>query len=117
VATPPGSSALVITTLHIDTYDDPSPGPGDLVEFIVETGTACSGSQIGVFFQVVNPATVGNTDVQLAPGLGVPAGDALCASENASLDVQVAVSGYTVPSAAVPAAASHALGTLPQQQH
>ncbi len=117
VALAPSPFALVVTTLHIDTYADPTPGAGQLDVFVVETGTSCTGSFVGNFTQVVNPGAIGETEISVTPGLGVPAGDALCADAAGSLEVENSVSGYTVPSAAVPAASAHGAAKLPQQQH
>jgi hypothetical protein len=100
LASPPAGSALIVTTIHLDTVADPTPGNGQNVFFEVETGT-CSGNQVGTYFQVVNPPSVGETDVPLSPGLGIPAGDTLCGQENGSVRAGASVSGYTVPAGTV----------------
>ena len=114
VATPPSSSALIITGLHIDTYTDPTPGSGNLVEFVVETGTSCSGSFVGTFRQIVNPGTDGEIDIPLAPGLAVPSGDALCTVSGGSVAAEVTASGYTIPATAVTAEPLHAAENIKQ---
>jgi hypothetical protein len=102
VVTPPASTALVITDIRVDTFLGVDPSSGNDFQFIVEQGTDCTGSQVGTFNQSLHPAANGLTDIQLGPGLGLPAGDALCASA-AGLRAQMTVSGYSVPPAAVPA--------------
>lgn len=117
VATPPTGFALVVTTIHVDVYSDPSPGPGQAVAFLVETGTTCSGSIVGSYAQDINPGTVGEIDVPLAPGLGIPSGDALCGtSAGGSVEADASVSGYTVPSSSVTSGPLHRVPALPTQR-
>jgi hypothetical protein len=115
VASPPGGAALVITTVHVDTFADPTPGAGQAVDLQLGTGTTCSGF-VGTYFQTVNPGGMGETDIPLAPGLGIPAGDSLCASEFGSVKADVSVSGYTVPAGTVPAASLNAVPAPAQQR-
>jgi hypothetical protein len=113
-ATAPPSSALIITTLHVDIFGDPSPGVGQLVEFDVETGTTCGGSEVGSFRQTVNPPGLGEFDTSLAPGVAVPSGDVLCVAEDGSVLSEVSASGYIVPSAAVSAGPVHPIANVRQ---
>jgi hypothetical protein len=101
VAAPPKGKALIVTILHVATFSDPTPGSGNDVEFFIVSGTNCAGTIVGSFFDVVWPGSVGEIDVPLAPGLGVPAGDSLCASQNGSVGTSVGVSGFTVPATSV----------------
>ncbi len=116
VATPPTGLALVVTTIHIDVYSDPSPGAGQYVVFVVETGTTCSGSMVGTFHPSINPGAIGPIDVPLEPGLGIPAGDALCGISGGSVGAVASVSGYTVPSSSVTSGPLHRVPALPKQR-
>jgi hypothetical protein len=117
IASPPSGDALIVTTIHLNTYNDPTPGPADFITFVIETGTACSsGSHVGSYVEPVTPGTLGETDIPYNPGLAVPAGDALCAAAIGSYDAWVSATGYTVPSSEVPAGPLHRLPALPQPQ-
>jgi hypothetical protein len=116
VATPSAGSALIVTTIHVDTFYDPTPGNGQNVLFFIKTGTSCTGSQVGTYYLWLNPGMIGETDIPLAPGLGIPAGDALCALGGGSLQAEVSVSGYTVPAGTVAAGALHPIQALPKQR-
>jgi hypothetical protein len=108
IAVPPSSSALVITTIHIDPYYNPTPGSTAEVGFEVLTSTGCDAPNVGSYEQAVYPGSTGEIDIPLAPGLAIPAGATLCAFATGDLDTAVSVSGYAVPSGAVPAEAAHA---------
>ncbi len=114
--TPPTGLALVVTTIHIDVYSDPSPGGPDIVAFIIETGTSCSSSQVGSYNQIIHPDSLGETEVSLEPGLGIPAGDALCGAQTGSVGAQASVSGYTVPSSSVTSGPLHRVPSLLNQR-
>ena len=116
VTTPPVGLALVVTTLHIDVYTDPSPGSGNFVDFIVDSGTTCTGSRVGSYEQIIDPGSVGEIDSPLDPGLGIPAGDALCGVEAGSVAAEASVSGYTVPSSSVTSGPLHSVSSLPKQR-
>jgi hypothetical protein len=115
VATPPAGLALVVTTIHINVFSDPSPGLGYSVAFYVSTGT-CPESFVGSYDQVVTPASVQEIDVPLAPGLGIPAGDALCGAADYEVGADASVSGYTVPSDTVTSGPLHRLPALRRQR-
>jgi hypothetical protein len=116
VGSPPGGSALIVTTIHVDTTADPTPGNSQGLYLNVQDGSCSGFSFVGTYFQFVNPGGIGETDIPLAPGLGVPAGDALCAIEIGSVQALVSVSGYTVPAGTVAAASLHAIPARPQQR-
>jgi hypothetical protein len=99
VAAPPAGSAPIVTVIHIGTYQWDA---GSYAQFAVETGTACTGSVVGDYDEFYNAASVTSADLDLSPGLAVPAGDSLCGHSYLS-GASVSVSGYTVPSSAVPA--------------
>ncbi len=116
VTSPPTGLALVVTTIHLDVYGDPSPGSGQAVAFFIVTGTTCSGSLVGSYGQIINPNSIGEIDVPFAPGLGLPAGDALCGQVLGSVAAEASVSGYTVPSSSVTSGPLHHLSPLPKQR-
>jgi hypothetical protein len=97
-----------VTTIHLNTIDDPTPGPGLSIAFNIEPAPACDEGQVGSYLQEVNPGSVGETDIPFNPGLAIPAGDALFALTFNGLDAGVSVTGYTVPSSEVPRARSTA---------
>jgi hypothetical protein len=109
-------SALIVTTIHVDVFGDPTPGNGQNVALLVENNNACTGSQVGSYFQFVNPAVLGETDIPLAPGLGIPAGGALCAFAGGAVQAEVSVSGYKVPAGTVAAGSLQAVPALRQQR-
>jgi hypothetical protein len=101
--------------LHINVYNDPTPGSDDFVAFLVETGTTCAGSFVGTY-QIINPGSIGEIYIPLEPGVGVPAGDAVCGVAIGSAEADVEVSGYTVPSSSVTSGPLHRLPALPKQR-
>jgi hypothetical protein len=116
VAVPGPVSGLIVTTVHVNTFVDPTPGSGQNVQLRVSANNVCTGAQVGTYYQFVNPGSVGETDIPLAPGLGIPAGGALCALASGSVLAEATVSGYTVPAGTVSAAALHAVPALPRQR-
>jgi hypothetical protein len=116
VATPPAGLALVVTTIHVDVYYDPSPGSGQEIEFNVETGTSCTGSQVGSYWESLNPPSVQEIDIPLEPGLGIPSGDSLCGITVGSVDTEASVSGYTVPPGTVTSGPLHRVSAPPGQR-
>ncbi len=117
VATPPAGLALVVTTIHVDVYADPSPGSNQVVAFDVQLGTTCSqGTQVGSYSQIINPGSLEEVDVPLEPGLGIPAGDALCGLVSGSVGAEASVSGYTVPSSSVTSGPLHGIPALQKQR-
>jgi hypothetical protein len=101
VAAPPASSALIVTTIHIDTFADPSPGGTNEVKFEIFSTSTCTGSVVGTYGQTVNPDGVGEIDIPLGPGLAVASGQSLCGAERGSEQANASASGYTVPASAV----------------
>ena len=100
---PPSGLAMVVTTIHVDTFADPTPGPGNDILVDIQPGTTCPfNAQVGSYSELVNPPADGETDIPFNPGLALPAGDVLCA-ESSGPQVFVTVTGYLVPSNEVPA--------------
>lgn len=114
VGASPSGSALVITSLAVDTYSVSSPGTNNLVYFDVEAGS-CSGNVIGSWTTDVNPPGVGLQDVPLGSGFAIPAGDALCVYVAGSPEVNVWAAGYSVPSSEVAAEAEHPVSATQQR--
>lgn len=100
-AAPPTSSALIVTTIHIDTFADPSPGGTNEVEFEVFSSPNCTGSVVGSYGQTVNRGGVGEIDLPLGPGLAIASGDSRYGAERGSEQANASASGYTVPASAV----------------
>jgi hypothetical protein len=99
IATPPSGKAMIVRDVTVDVFSDPSPGEGDNLPIF--TGTTCE--EGGVAIGDVNPPTVGVTTLPFDPGLGVPAKSGLSAFANGSVDAEIYVDGYSVPSSQVPA--------------
>jgi hypothetical protein len=114
LATAPSGFALIVTTIHLDTFTDPAPGAGQFIEFQVTTG-GCPGNQVGSYDELVTPGAIGETDIPFTPGLAVPAGDILCAGGVGSIQTEVSITGYTVPSSEVPAGPLHWRHGFPRQ--
>jgi hypothetical protein len=103
LAIPPAGTALIVTSIHMDTYDDPAPGVGHNVIFRVQDTHCTTRTSI---VDDVTPGGVGMTVLPFETGLAVPADNALCAEQNGSEKADVYVFGYTVPASTVPAAAA-----------
>lgn len=99
VATPPSGKAVVITYLHTDIGEDPTPGQGNDVIYII--GNSACTMRVGNWEAIINPATDGEQDTPLYPGLAIPTGESLCATEGGGVAAAGGVSGYTVPSSEV----------------
>jgi hypothetical protein len=93
---PAQSKALIVRQVQIDVAAD-SPGQGNFVALF--SSTACSSGYI----RVVHTAGAGPITVAFDPGYRIPAGSGIAAKVfGASLTVNISVSGYRVPAAAVP---------------
>jgi hypothetical protein len=115
VAQPAAGHALIVTWLHYDVYADPSPGADQNLYLVEETGSTCSGSQVGSWYHFLNPATDGETDISLSPGLVVAKGDSICGLANGSVIGEVSVSGYSVSSTDAPTGSARHLA-MPRQR-
>jgi len=103
---PPAGKALVVTSIHVDTY---LVAAGTSFGFYRSSDGTCSVASLDLFMEAVNPPGVGVTDLQydLPGGMTIPAGKALCmfGSNPGSLAADVTAWGYSVASTAVPATA------------
>ncbi len=117
VAQPPSGSALVLTSLAVDVYYNPSGGGTNLIYFVVQNGS-CSGDEVGSFAPDVAISGLNLVNVPIGSGVAIPAGDVLCGYSQgpASPEADVWANGYTVPSSSVAAGAVHALGSPPYQR-
>jgi hypothetical protein len=106
---PPAGKALVVTAIHIDTFQATSTGTGIYVAFYRSNDATCSFASLDQFLDLVNPGGIGSTQLQydLPGGMPIPAGKALCMQDSSptNLGAQVTAWGYSVPSTAVPATA------------
>jgi hypothetical protein len=102
----PSTAALVITSIRVDTFQNPTPGPTDTMLFQIEAG-ACAGTDVSPYGEVISPGGIGETVLPLDPGLGIPAGDSLCVGSGGGIESYVTASGYTVPSSEVTAGPLH----------
>jgi hypothetical protein len=114
VAVAPSGAALIVTTIHLGTFTDPTPGSGNFIQLVITTG-GCPGGQVGSFNLFVHPGAIGETDIPLTPGVAVPAGDILCAGGVGSVQADLSATGYTVPSSEVLAGSIHRGPKLPRQ--
>jgi hypothetical protein len=103
---PPAGKALVVTSIHVDTY---ALGAGGYFTFLRSSDGTCSTASLDLVMEIVDPPGVGVTDLQydLPGGMTIPAGKALCVGGSApgSLSADVTAWGYSVASTAVPATA------------
>jgi hypothetical protein len=106
--TPPAGTDLIMTIIHLNVFSDPAPGSASSIDLFVAPSTACN-TGAGPYFQSVNPAGIGEQDVSLDPGVGVPSGDVLCAGEFGSVQAKLDVSGYTVTAHSITAGPVHLL--------
>jgi len=115
IVSPPSGNAMVVTTIHLNTANDPAPGPGDEVFLNIQPGTGCPAtSTVGSYAELVNPGSLGETDIPFDPGLAIPAGDALCAESSGPL-ADLTVTGYLVSANEVPSGPLHDAPALPRQ--
>jgi hypothetical protein len=109
VIAPPAGKALVVTSIHVNTYNAATPGGGENVAFYRSSDGTCHLATLDLLMDRVNPGVVGVTLLQydLPGGLTIPAGKALCAlnSDPTHVGAEVTAWGYSVPSTAVPATA------------
>jgi hypothetical protein len=107
---PPVGEALVVTSIHVNTTYDPTPGPDQAVRIFRSSDGTCKSNTLELAMEEVNPASVGVTDLRydLPGGMAIPSGKALCLVNNDSPNLAAAVTawGYTVASSAVPAIAA-----------
>jgi hypothetical protein len=98
---PPTGKALVVGTISIDTYADGSP---NLNYFVFWRTAGCASDQIATH----TPNGPGTQQLLIQPGVTVRAAQALSVQAvnlgTTSLGADIAVFGYLVPAAAVPAA-------------
>jgi hypothetical protein len=115
IAAPPsGGDALIVTSIHVDVTALPAVGGANNVGLIYGPANSTARTEFYEFFTPeVTPATVGETTIPLDAGLAIPAGWALCGFIGGTMGAQAWASGYTVPSAPVPAAHSAALPERP----
>jgi hypothetical protein len=111
VLTADSTHALVITSALIDVYTDATPGAGDAIALAVSrTNATCSSVvQNGfTFAAVVNPGSIGATDLPFQPGIVIPASRSLCAAnfDEANLSAEVHAFGYKISAAAAPVGAA-----------
>jgi hypothetical protein len=99
VAKPPTGTALIVTSIHVDTIADPTPSTTARVGFDVMDANCNTPTAV---VDDINPATLGVTVLPFEPGLAISSGKALCALEQGSVHAEVFVFGYTVPAGAVP---------------
>lgn len=104
----PSSRGLVITSVRVNVFANPSPGAGNGVYFYLGD-PQCRSEKIAT----VNPATLGVQQLSFAPGLPVAKGDGLYAQAGGAVDADVFVSGYTVSGGSVPDTVSSPERTLP----
>ena len=116
IASPPSGDALIVTTIHIDTFYDPAPETNQYLLFFIAPSTTCAGSIVDPYQTIVTPSSIGETDIPFTPGLAIPAGDALCAEATNNIEGYGSATGYTVPSGEVPAGPLHRVSALPRQQ-
>ncbi|MBV8462850.1 MAG: hypothetical protein JO368_06130 [Acidimicrobiales bacterium] len=112
VGAPPSGDGLIVTSIQTDVFQDPTPGVAQNVDFYIGN-TSCS--FVGPFSKFLNPAGIGEIDLQFNPGLVVPNGDALCAIPSGSVLAEANAVGYTAPSSEVPAVAGPAQAPPPAQ--
>jgi hypothetical protein len=106
LAKPPSGKALVITSIHVETFRNSTPGQTEFFRLFISSDATCSLSA-PTDVEYVTPAGLVSTVLPYEPGIGIPAGKALCAktSDVANLNADISAWGYTVAPAAVPATA------------
>jgi hypothetical protein len=116
IVSPPTGNAMVVTTIHLATVSVSTPGAGEDIFLLIQSGTTCQSSvKVGSYAELVFPGSVGETDLPFNPGLAIPAGDALCAIVSGDVQAVATVTGYLVSSSEVPQGPLHRAPTPPRQ--
>jgi hypothetical protein len=106
IATPPAGRALVITSIAIDTWDAAVTGTSEYLALQMSTtNSTCSLLSLSPDWTYgLNPGGVGSTVVPFNPGVVVPAGRSLCATNNddVNLGFDVYVYGYLISADSAP---------------
>jgi hypothetical protein len=102
VGAPPAGKALVVTSIVIDTYSDPTPNSSAALSFVVSSMDATCAHQVQALITDVNPSGFGMTTIPFPSGVVIPAGRALCSAKTASIGVEIGVYGYLVAASAAP---------------
>jgi hypothetical protein len=96
VATSPANKALVIKSLFLNTYSNPSPGQAQNVQFYIGP---TSGAPLAPIVAQINPPGLGLATANVEPGITIPSGSSLFADGNGSVQGLVFGFGYIVSSA------------------
>jgi hypothetical protein len=96
-----GSFALTVTEIHIGVTLDPNPGSSGIIDLYVSPVSTCA-SLTGEYFQQVVPAGIGQTEIPMPSGNGIPQKDFLCASVSTGMAASISVTGYLIPASANP---------------
>jgi hypothetical protein len=99
IATSPANKALVIKSLFLNTYSNPSPGQAQNVQFYI--GPTNSGPLAPIVFQI-NPPGLGLATANVESGIIIPSGSSLYANGNGSVQGNVFGFGYIVAASAGP---------------
>jgi hypothetical protein len=98
IATPTAGKALVIKTLHIDTFDDPTPGAAqNLFLYYGPASAPCT-----TLFDDVNPGGVGVTSFDFGNGLALPAGSRLAIIAGGQVKAEAYAFGFEIAGSGAP---------------
>lgn len=100
IATSPANKALVIESLSLNTYSNPTPGQAQNVQFYI--GPTNHGPLAPIVAQI-NPPGLGLDTVNVESGIIVPSGSSLYADGNGSVQGLVFGFGYIVAAGNGPA--------------
>jgi hypothetical protein len=104
IAAPVAGKGLMVTSIHVSTYADPTPqaNGGYVPIYIgVNVGSNCAGGNAEEVENVI-PATTGVTVLPFQPGIPIPSTDSLCAeSQSFGPSAQITVVGYSVSAGAI----------------
>jgi hypothetical protein len=99
VATAPANKALIIKSLFLNTYANPSPGQSTNVQFYMGP---TDGSPLAPIVAQINPTDLGLTAANVEPGIIVPSGQSLYADGSGSVQGLVFGFGSIVAAGSVP---------------
>lgn len=109
IATPDAGKALVIKTLHIDTWENPSPGS---LEYLTFTYGPASDPCVNLLDDI-NPSGIGQDALDFSAGVALPAGNVLAAFVTGSLKTEVYAFGFQITGSTAPAAGVAATSDSP----
>jgi hypothetical protein len=113
----PTNKAVIVENLTLDVYLwTTSASISTFYQLFVSTPSGCADDdQVGNWFQYLSPTGYGVTQLSLAPGVAIPAGDALCeagGTPSGTFEVSLTATGFLAPPNSVSSGTLQAIPAL-----